>query len=38
MECQCVVKLDPEVHWGSLKLESLVIDCDVELMACLSVV
>ena len=37
-ECQCEVKLDPEVHQGGLKLESVVVDRDVELVACLSVV
>ena len=37
-ECQRAVKLDPEVHRGSLKLESVVVDYDVELVACLSVV
>ena len=37
-ECQRLVKLDHEVHQGGLKLESVVVDCDVELVACLSVV
>ena len=37
-ECQRAVKLDPEVHQDGLKLESVVVDCDVELVAGLSVV
>ena len=33
-----MVKLDPKVCRGVLKLESVVVDRDVELVACLSVV